>query len=128
MLAVIALVAGSAIYMCHRAFIYPIIFCFGHFCVFGHFDINQTDLRRWNNIRNNGFAKDMRQWASEVHALYCAGWALALALVCGKCLCLGEEHMCLVAYAAKILIVFGFVHHGRYLVMLQDILEIDRHV
>jgi hypothetical protein len=125
MLAIVAFVIGCAIYMCHRSFIYPLIYVLIHFFIFGYYDINCTDLRRWKNDRNGGLTDRLLPWASEVHALYCSGWALVLSLECGKWFCLGGEKTYLVAYGAVIFIFLGFFHHFRYLLMLKHILDDD---
>jgi hypothetical protein len=93
---ILCVLLGSFLYSIHRAIFYPIL-CLKVNLIFlklfrkikkppkwsellleNEFIINE-DFRRWHRRKNeNSFSKNMLDWYSQIHYLYCCSWAMFL--------------------------------------------------
>jgi fatty acid desaturase len=83
----------------------------------------ETDIWRYKlRRRGDPLSMMLADWGAQVHFLYCAGWAVLLAILCIavtglSVYCLAERIALVIAF---VLLVAGVIHHVRMLVMMQE--------
>ncbi len=97
-LVLLSILLGSFLYTLHRAFLYPICLKVNyiflrlsnieetnikwHKYVFTQEYIKKEDFRRWGQRDNpKSFAKNLIDWAAQVHFLYCCVWAILVSWI-----------------------------------------------
>ena len=75
----VVLVIGSAIYALHRAILFPLFYKIGWIVVYGRKQayILKLDFKRWSRYMDSrSLQKNSREWASQIHFLYCSTCAV----------------------------------------------------
>lgn len=139
-LALASFVFGALIYSVHRALLYP---CYYRFMFIIRFIVSgfrrnrwdwgylipvhpsetqiNEDFRRWRERRiEKSFSNDLKEWASQVHFLYCSALAILIGILLTKvpseCKSIEKEHLCIAWIVFGLLFLSGIIHHYRYLV------------
>lgn len=78
------------------------------------------DFERWDQRRDKkSFSSKMEEWASQVHFLYCSGWAVLIAILSpnfsASCYGISTKRLCFILIIWLILMVGALVHHYRFL-------------
>jgi hypothetical protein len=124
-----ALVVGSLIYSVHRPLVYPVFFrVIGlrtlpytsrtwRLINFWRPSQAEIDVDRWRWALKEESRRRWDEWGAQSHFLYCAAWAILLALVCGKCVG-GTPNCharCIFWFLFFVILVAGMVHNFRLL-------------
>lgn len=111
----LATTIGSLLYAFHRAIPYQIIYWLYARWI-RHRSPLDLDLDRWKRLAGQGDLENfLKEWASQVHFLYCTAWAAFAALILGE---LTSWHptrnrLALLIIATALLLAAA-IHHGRY--------------
>ncbi len=133
-LIILALVIGSMIYIIHRAVIYPNIFKFLRFVlwvckrrkwewgyIIPFFPTNREireDFIRWaeRQKKNSVSSKNIIEWGSQVHFLFCSAWVCLLVIFLSKELggCMSQTHRIVyIEGSFWILLISGLINNLR---------------
>ncbi len=114
------LLAGTLVYVIHRAFLYPCIYSLGLWFVWGRRrpSMMEIDLNRFAR-RNDDHSvqRFLGEWGSQVHFLYCTTWSVLLGVAAGTTTGWGARpggKRCALAFGALVLIA-AIAHHLRLL-------------
>lgn len=144
-LTILALVLGSLIYIFHRAVIYPNIYKF--LCLILFF-LNKTewnigliipflpvkeevkqDFDRWDarGKKDSLSKKNIVEWGSQVHFLYCSAWASLFIILTRDILGSSiPERVCYVKGVFWILLVAGLINNLRLIMYDAEIRELEK--
>ncbi len=115
----VVLVIGSIIYAIHRAILYPLLYKVGCIVVYGkkQADILNLDSKRWARYKDpESLQNNFREWASQIHFLYCSTWAIVLAQLIGHWSKWDRTNLYWLIWLVAIALgVAALVHHRRYL-------------
>ena len=115
----IVLVIGSIIYGIHRAILYTVLYKICCIFVYGkkQADTVNLDVQRWERYNNpKSLQNNLREWASQIHFLYCSTWAIVLAQLIGHCNKWNKTNLYQpIWFVGIVLGVSALIHHLRYL-------------
>ncbi len=140
-----ALVCGGLLYSLHRATIYPLIYqglllipCLRvHPKIKSHAsrfrvllwptsEVIERDIIRWKqrSIKESAVSS-MSEWATQIHYLYCSGWAVIAGCLAGWLLCWAPRpQLSYVAVGLAVLILAsGLYSHARYLYVESKVMQ-----
>jgi hypothetical protein len=110
---------GSLIHVLHRATVVPLMYSLLLRQVWGsRQELVNMDLQRWERRgRDGSLQKNLDQWASQIHFLYCTTSAVALGILTGTLLHLPPKLRCpKVLWCGVGVTAFAAIfHHWRYL-------------
>ena len=113
----IILLLGSLIYALHRAVLYNLFYLLLVRWKWGKGTSSRTlDFQRWERYRDDSSLQhNFREWASQIHYLYCASWAVGGSLLVGGLAgWTSTRHWLAPWILAAGLFVVSLVHHIRY--------------
>ncbi|MBI2172522.1 MAG: hypothetical protein HYU30_11020 [Chloroflexi bacterium] len=129
----VALVVGGLIYTLHRATAYPLIYRV--LLLAGTLRIDPKKSRAWNILwpsdeeldrdilrwckraKKDSSASGLSEWATQIHYIYCSGWAILVGHLIGSLLG-WTTRSSLYRFSFWLLLAFlvaGLYHHARYL-------------
>ncbi len=141
LLSAVALVVGGLIYTLHRAIAYPLIYRVlllagplrcdrkksrAWNILWPSNEEQERDILRWRKRNTEGSPVSMlSEWATQIHYLYCSGWAILVGHLVGSALgwatrsslCRPSFWLVLVFFTA------GVYHHARYLYVESNVLK-----
>lgn len=112
----VGLTIGAVIYAVHRALPYPLLYLFFKTINCRQESTLDLDILRWkNSMITNSLQPNLRDWADQVHFLYCVTWASAAALILGNAFEWKQRPAhCATEWLLVICAVSALVHHFRY--------------
>lgn len=137
----VALISGSVIYSIHRSLIYPILYKLTliTLCIFrmARWDWlllipyypskleKDRDFARWKfNQNDKSIIKNLKEWGSQIHFLYCSSWAIILSTWMAKyCNWISESNHSISRIAIIVLLTASVIHHIRYMIYESNIDE-----
>lgn len=126
-LAAFSFLIGSLLYALHRAapywFFYMLLTAFTHDGV----PTRNLDFERWRRERMPATLQSkFKEWASQIHFLYCLTWAVFLSQIIGEAL--GWKSRINTAFCENLIywlgsgiLCFSLFHHLRYLLWERDL-------
>lgn len=115
----IALVIGSIIYSVHRAVLYQVLYKLGCIVVYGKnkADTLKLDSDRWERYKNPYSSQIyFREWASQIHFLYCSLWAIVFSQIVGMSNNWTHTDLYWAVWLTAVALgIAAVVHHYRYL-------------
>jgi hypothetical protein len=127
--AFMSLAAGSTIYSLHRAVPYPILNWIVLKATHGATSAMELDIRRWTYLedKKQTLLPRLVDWAAQVHFLYCASWALVLAVWTGRLIGLTPHKDAgrVVWVTSGFLLLAAMAHHVRCILWERRVLQVD---
>ncbi|BAO45621.1 hypothetical protein TBH_C2719 [Thiolapillus brandeum] len=121
----IVLIMGSVIYAIHRSILYPLMYKVGCIVIYGkkQADIFNLDTKRWmRNKDQESLQHNFREWASQIHFLYCSTWATVLAQLIGHWNKWDQTNLHWLIWVVAITLgMAALIHHYRYLKYEHDL-------
>ena len=121
------LLIGSVVYVVHRALPFQLATKILAILTRDGTNVVDLDIDRWKNTKEKkSLQRDMKEWAAQVHFLYCLTWSTALVLLVGWWGSLTSSRWQPICWWLFHLYLFSaIVHHCRYHVWERRVFDED---